>query len=183
MFMAATHNGISRLYETYGNDGADTVKRILRPDQYSRTWYRPNPPWPEVLWSARNNNNYQQTALLTALHYFADNGSMFLRNFHDKSKRSIEKPREAGPAAYVFPASERRSGSQARLLRILQLQHVEVSRLASATTVDEPERTNEAGTKNADNAGRSRFPAGRWVVRAAGRRVGHEGVRTGRVRW
>src|SRR3546814_8297155 len=33
MFMAATHNGISRLYETYGNDGADTVKRILRPGQ------------------------------------------------------------------------------------------------------------------------------------------------------
>src|SRR3546814_1569408 len=90
---------------------------------------------------------------------------MFLRNFHDKSKRSIEKPREAGPAAYVFPASERRSGSQARLLRILQLQHVEVSRLASATTVDEPERTNEAGKKTADIAGRRRFPAGSWVVR------------------
>src|SRR3546814_10126216 len=69
-----------------------TVKRILRPDQYSCTWYRPNPPWPEVLWSARNNNNYQQTALLTALHYFAGNGPMFLRNFYDKSRRSIEKP-------------------------------------------------------------------------------------------
>src|SRR3546814_6238941 len=102
---------LSRLYETYGNDGADTVKRILRPDQYSRTWYRPNPPWPEVLWSARNNNNYQQTALLTALHYFADNGSMFLRNFHDKSKRSIEKPREAGPAAYVDRKSTRLNSS------------------------------------------------------------------------
>src|SRR5690606_10018278 len=129
MFMAATHNGISRLYETYGNDGADTVKRILRPDQYSRTWYRPNPPWPQVLWSARNNNNYQQTALLTALHYFADNGRTFLRNFYDKGKRSIEKPRESGPAAYVFAADEKRSGAQARLLRIMQLQHVEVSRL------------------------------------------------------
>ncbi|HEY9540373.1 MAG TPA: M14 family zinc carboxypeptidase, partial [Luteimonas sp.] len=165
MFMAATHNGISRLYETYGNDGADTVKRILRPDQYSRTWYRPNPPWPEVLWSARNNNNYQQTALLTALHYFADNGPMFLRNFYDKSRRSIEKPLASGPAAYVFPADEKRNGSQARLLRILQLQHVEVSRLASATTVNEPERTNEAGKKTADIAGRRRFPAGSWVVR------------------
>ncbi len=65
--------------------------------------------------SARNNNNYQQTALLTALHYFADNGPMFLRNFYDKSKRSVEKPREAGPAAYVFAAGEKRSGAQARL--------------------------------------------------------------------
>src|SRR3546814_20114459 len=87
---------------------------------------------------------------------------MFLRNFYDKSRRSIEKPLASGPAAYVFPASEKRSGSQARLLRILQLQHVEVSRLASATTVDEPERTNEAGKKTADIAGRRRFPAGSW---------------------
>ena len=29
MFLAATHNGISRLYETFGNGGADTEKRIL----------------------------------------------------------------------------------------------------------------------------------------------------------
>src|SRR3546814_6600700 len=42
---------------------------------------------------------------------------------------------------------------------------VEVSRLASATTVNEPERTNEAGKKTADIAGRRRFPAGSWVVR------------------
>lgn len=165
MFMAATHNGISRLYETYGNDGADTVKRILRPDQYSRTWYRPNPPWPEVLWSARNNNNYQQTALLAALHYFANNGRMFLRNFYDKSKRSIEKPRAAGPAAYVFPAGGKPGGAQARLLRIMQLQHVEVSRLDSAVTVDEPRRTNEAGKETGDAAGKRRFPAGSYVVR------------------
>src|SRR3546814_8214117 len=146
-----------------------TVKRILRPDQYSRTWYRPNPPWSEVLWSARNNNNYQQTALLTALHYFADNGPMFLRNFYVKSRRSIEKPLASGPAAYVFPAGEKRSGSQARLLRILQLQHVEVSRLASAATVDEPEQRNEAGKETGDIAGRRRFPAGSWVVRKIGR--------------
>src|SRR5690606_12255153 len=160
-------NGISRLYETYGNDGADTVRRILRPDQYSRTWYRPNPPWPQVLWSARNNNNYQQTALLTALHYFAQNGPMFLRNFHDKSKRSIGKPREAGPAAYVFPAGEKRGGAQARLLRIMQLQHVEVSRLASAAAVDAPEQRNEAGKDTGDVAGKRRFPAGSYVVRMA----------------
>ena len=46
MFMAAMHNGISRLYETYGNDGADTLQRILQPHEYARTWYRPNPPLP-----------------------------------------------------------------------------------------------------------------------------------------
>ena len=35
MFIAATHNGISRLYETFGNGGADTVERTLRPEEYS----------------------------------------------------------------------------------------------------------------------------------------------------
>ncbi len=29
MFIAATHNGISRLYETFGNAGADTLERIV----------------------------------------------------------------------------------------------------------------------------------------------------------
>src|SRR3546814_19018589 len=88
MFMAATHNGISRLYETYGNDGADTVKRILRPDQYSRTRYRPHPPWPEVLWSARNNNNSQHTALLTDLPYFPDHGPLCLPHLSEQHRTS-----------------------------------------------------------------------------------------------
>jgi hypothetical protein len=33
MFIAATHNGISRLYETFGNGGADTEERSLRPNE------------------------------------------------------------------------------------------------------------------------------------------------------
>ncbi|HEX6794306.1 MAG TPA: M14 family zinc carboxypeptidase, partial [Casimicrobiaceae bacterium] len=82
MFMAAMHNGVSRLYETFGNSGADTVDRILEPSEYERTWYRPNPPWPKVRWSQRNNNNYEQNGLLTALNYFADNDKPFLRNFY-----------------------------------------------------------------------------------------------------
>src|SRR5438046_1070754 len=34
MFIAATHNGISRLYETFGNGGADTLTRTLSPADY-----------------------------------------------------------------------------------------------------------------------------------------------------
>ena len=33
MFIAATHNGISRLYETFGNAGADTLVRTLSPER------------------------------------------------------------------------------------------------------------------------------------------------------
>jgi hypothetical protein len=135
MFIAATHNGISRLYETFGNAGADTVERTLRPQEYARTWYRQNPPLPKTKWSQRNNNNYQQTGLLVSLNYFADNSKLFLKNFYLKSKRSITKPRTEGPAAYVFTADDPRPGAQADLLRVLQLQRAEVSRATAPFTV------------------------------------------------
>ncbi len=160
MFIAAMHNGISRLYETYGNAGADTVQRILDPEEYQRTWYRPNPPLPTVKWSQRNNNNYQQTGLLTALNYFAGNGQQFLKNFYLKAKRSIEKPQLAGPAAYVFPADDKRTGSRAQLLRILQLQHAEISRTSAPVTVTLPKPGDDK--KKAETR---TFPAGSYVVR------------------
>lgn len=157
MFIAAMHNGISRLYETYGNAGADTVQRILEPSEYERTWYRPNPPLPTVLWSQRNNNNYQQAGLLTALNYFSGNSQQFLKNFYLKAKRSIEKPQQAGPAAYVFPADDKRPGSRAQLLRVLQLQHAEISRTSAPVTVKLPKVQGKAGTRS--------FPTGSYVVR------------------
>ena len=142
MFMAATHNGISRLYETFGNSGsADTEERTLTPAETSRTWYRQNPPISRVRWSLRNNNNYEQTGILISLNYLANNRVYFLRNFYDKSKRSILKARVEGPAAYVFPANDPRLGSQAELLRVLQKQAVEISRATSSFTVKVPVRT------------------------------------------
>ncbi len=138
MFIAALHNGISRLYETFGNAGADTVERSLRPDEYARTWYKQNPPLPKTMWSQRNNNNYEETGLLTSLHYFAANGQLFLRNFYLKSKRSILKAKTEGPAAYVLPADDPRPGAQAELLRVLQKQGVEISRATAAFTVNVP---------------------------------------------
>ena len=136
MFMAATHNGISRLYETFGNGGtAETVERTLSPTETSRTWYRQSPPLPKVKWSLRNNNNYEETGLLVSLSYFANNRQQFLENFYEKSKRSILKARVEGPAAYILPADDRRPGAQAELLRILQKQHVEISRATAPFSV------------------------------------------------
>jgi hypothetical protein len=146
MFMAATHNGISRLYETFGNSGsADTEERTLTPAETSRTWYRQNPPISRVRWSLRNNNNYEQTGILISLNYVASNRVYFLRNFYDKSKRSILKARTEGPAGYIFPANDPRLGSQAELLRVLQRQAVEVSRATSAFTVKIPVRPPTGG--------------------------------------
>jgi len=141
MFMAATHNGISRLYETFGNGGsADTEERTLSPQETARTWFRQNPPTSRVRWSLRNNNNYEQTGIIVSLNYIANNRIYFLRNFYDKSKRSILKAKTEGPAAYVFPANDPRLGTQAELLRVLQKQAVEISRAPAAFSVTMPGR-------------------------------------------
>ncbi len=146
MFFAALHNGISRLYETYGNGGsADTEERTLSANETARTWFRQNPPISRVRWSLRNNNNYEQTGIIVSLNYFANNRVYFLRNFYDKSKRSVMKPKVEGPAAYVLPASDPRLGTQAELLRVLQKQGVEISKATAAFTVTMPARPAAGG--------------------------------------
>jgi len=167
MFIAATHNGISRLYETFGNGGADTVERTLSPSEYARTWYKQNPPLPTVKWSQRNNNNYQQTGLLTALSYFNQNGKLFLKNFYLKSKRSIEKPKQTGPAAYVLPSDDPRPGAQAELLRTLQMQGCEISRATAPFSVTMKKKKAQRSDQKKDDAANEtrQFPAGSYVVR------------------
>ena len=175
MFMAAMHNGVSRLYETFGNGGADTETRELDPGETSRTWYRQDPPYRTVSWSQRNNNNYEQTGLLVSLAFTAENRELLLRNFWEKGKRSIAKPEREGPAAYVLPADDRRPGAQAELIRILQLQHVEISRADKSFKVTlesakgkESKDTDKDSTKDStkDKAPATRtFPAGSYVVR------------------
>ncbi|HOQ60873.1 MAG TPA: M14 family zinc carboxypeptidase [Vicinamibacterales bacterium] len=195
MFIGAMHNGTSRLYETFGNAGADTVERTLQPDEYARTWYRQNPPLPRTKWSQRNNNNYTITALLTALSYYGENNKLFLKNFYLKSKRSVLKPKAEGPAAYVFPADEARPGAQAELLRTLMRQAIEISRATAPFTVRMPvkkarpqgrggdegagegpkqpaakaggpvEQKTDAKTGEEPKAETRTFPAGSYVVR------------------
>ena len=159
MFLAAMHNGISRLYETFGNGGADTEKRILTPEEYSRTWYRQNPPLPIVNWSQRDNNNYEETALLTTISYFAQHSHHFLDNYYAKSKRSIEKPTLEGPAAYVIPPDAAQTNRTVELLKVLQRQHVEIQQLTAAATASVP------GEKRTDKPKDETFAAGSIVIR------------------
>lgn len=135
-YVANGHNSIGRFYETFGNGGADTQDRVVGP-QSGRDWFRPNPPLPRVKWSIRNNINMQQSALLLAMNYVANNKDRFLSNFYLKSKRSVEKARTEGPAAYVLPADETRPIEAADLVNLLKLQGCEVHRLtAPAETKD-----------------------------------------------
>jgi hypothetical protein len=148
----------------------------LSPDEYARTWYRQNPPLPKTKWSQRNNNNYQQTAILTSLYYFSNNSKLFLKNFYLKSKRSIEKPKNEGPAAYVLPGDDPRSGNQAELLRTLQAQGCEVHRATApftvtmkvkkrtpaATPTPSPSPSPSDAKKDVEER---QFPAGSYIVR------------------
>ena len=176
MFIAAMHNGISRLYETFGNGGADTQERTLDPEEYARTWYKQNPPLPKVLWSQRDNNNYEETGLLTSLHFFTENKRTFLKNFYLKAKRSTTKPSAEGPAAYVLPADDSRPELQAELLQVLQKQAVEISRAKSGFTVTLPAKKGKEGGKGKEKKEKPEkeekpepttreFPAGSYIVR------------------
>src|SRR6266404_3771123 len=97
-FMSSNHNGMLRMYETFGNGGANTMhRRIVAPDseggagagagaggrggQTTREWYRPLPPYREVDWSMRNNTNYMQTGVLSALELTSNFPKVVLENF------------------------------------------------------------------------------------------------------
>jgi len=172
MFLAAMHNGISRLYETFGNGGADTELRTLEPEEFARTWYRQNPPLPKALWSQRDNNNYEETGLLTSLHYFNENKRLFLKNYYLKGKRSITKPSAEGPAAYVLPANDPRATLQAEMLQVLQKQAVEISRATAAFSVTLPaKKVSKAAKKDAKETEappaptKLDFPQGSYIIR------------------
>ncbi len=137
MFVAALHNGISRLYETFGNGGADTVERELRPDEYARTWYKQNPAAAEGA-SGRSGTTttIKQTGLLTSLHYFAAQqpavSPQFL--FEEQAIDSEGQDRRTGRlrAARRRSAPGRAGGSAATL----QKQGVEISRATAVVHRD-----------------------------------------------
>ncbi len=142
MFSVANmHNSIGRFYETQG--AGDASNRVIR-TEVEREWHRPNTPLTEVVWSIRNNVNLQQSGLLIALNHVAKNREQFLRNFYRKGQRSVAKATAEGPAAYVLPADDPRPALQARLLRLLQDQAVEIHRTSDDFSLNDrefPERS------------------------------------------
>jgi hypothetical protein len=148
LYIATGHNAIGRFYETFGNGGADTRERTLGANQTSRVWYRPNPPFPRVNWSMRNNVNMQQSAILFAMNFVAREKERFLNNFYLKSKRSIAKASNEGPAAYIIPGDTPRPVEAADMVNLMRLQGIEVHRA-----------TKEFSVKD------QKYPAGSYIVR------------------
>ena len=128
-YIANGHNAIGRFYETQGGSGADTGVRQVGADS-AREWFRPNPPFPSVRWSIRNNTNISQSALLMGMHNLATNKEKFLNNYYLKSKRSVLKPWNEGPSAYVLSAKLGRRWNLDELKTLMNRQGVEVTTLA-----------------------------------------------------
>ncbi len=135
-YLASSHNSIGRFYET--QTARDGATRIIRSSE-SRAWYRPNPPLKETVWSLRNNVNMQQSGILIAMNHVADNARHFMENFYLKSKRSINKAKAEGPAAYVFPSSNLNPAQTADLLRLLQQHGIEIHKTKATFKTKEGE--------------------------------------------
>lgn len=146
-YVANGHNSIGRFYETFGNGGADTMDRTVN-QQAQRDWYRPNPPLPRVKWSLRNNVNMQQSGILLAMNFVANNKDRFLNNFYLKSRRAVAKAKNEGPAAYIIPANQPRLVEAADMVNLLRLMGVEIHTANKEIAIKD-----------------QKYPAGSYVVR------------------
>ena len=139
-FMASNHNGLLRMYEVFGNGGANTMKRKVDrgegapggASQTTREWYRPLPPYKEVEWSIRNNVNYAETCALSALQLTAGFPQVILENFYQKSRNAIESGKKEPPYAFVIPAGQRDLTRVAFVVNTLRMQGIEVGRIKGA---------------------------------------------------
>ncbi len=159
-FMSSNHNGMLRMYETFGNGGANTMHRRVAPQgeegggrgargggQTTREWYRPSPPYKEVDWSQRNNTNYEETGVLSGLQLTSAFPEIVLENFYKKSRNSIESGKTEAPYGYVIPPQPDMT-RVAIVVNILRTQGIEVGRTSAELKLKE-------GT----------FPAGSFVVK------------------
>jgi hypothetical protein len=155
-FMSSNHNGMLRMYETFGNGGANTMKRrVTAPEggvggasQTTREWYRPLPAYKEVVWSMRNNTNYMETGVITALELASSFPQVVLENFYRKSRNSVESGKKYAPFGYVIPANQPDMTRVAFIVNHLRMQGIEVGRAEAEVKLKE-------GT----------FPAGSFIVK------------------
>jgi hypothetical protein len=142
--MSANHNGMMRMYEIMGNGGATTMHRFIpetKPeltggagpmgDVSKRQWFRPSPPYRDVVWSMRNNTNYAETGVLTALQLTSAFPQVILENFYTKSKNSIHSGETEPPYAFILPGDQEDMTRVAFVIKILRMQGIEVGRATS----------------------------------------------------
>ena len=119
-----------------------------RGNQSVREWYRPWPATGEFDWSLRNNTNYGETGVITALQYTSQFPKIILENFYVKSRNSMNAWQQDGITAYVIPAGQRDMTRVERLVNLLRLQGIEIARTASEAEFND-----------------GKYPAGSFVIK------------------
>ncbi len=155
-FMSSNHNGMLRMYEIFGNGGANTMHRKITGEggggrggggggrgMTTREWYRPVPPYAEFDWSMRNNTNYGETGVLTALQLTAAFPQIILENFYKKSRNSIDAGRKDAVHGYIIPVGQDQT-RVAFVVNALRFQGIEVGRAKSEVKLGDA--TYPAGT-------------------------------------
>src|SRR5205814_8793105 len=122
-FISPNHNSLIRMYEIQGFSSAntETVRINIAQDQNRREWYRPWPASGEFEWSLRNNTNYGETGVLTALQYTSTFPKIVVENFYQKSRNSIDAARKDSVAGYLIPI-QRDPTRVAVLVNLLRMQ-------------------------------------------------------------
>ena len=113
----------------------------------ARDWYRPLPPPRTLLWSMRNNTNYMETGVLSALELTSAFSKTVLENFYMKSRNSVKSGSTEAPFGYILPVQPDMT-RVAFIVNILRVQGIEVGRATSEIKLKD-------GT----------FPAGSLVVK------------------
>jgi len=115
----------------------------------AREWYRglPVPPGAVANFSRRNNTNYMETGVLSALQLTASFPNLIVENFYQKTKNSIESGKKDPPYGFVIPV-QRDMTRAATLVNILRAQRIEVGQAV-------------AEIKTTDGV----FPAGSYVIK------------------
>jgi hypothetical protein len=115
-----------------------------------REWYRglPVPPDAVANFTRRNNTNYMQTGVLSALQLTSMFPNMVVENFYIKTRNSIKRGLDEAPHAYVIPV-QRDMTRVAEMLRVFATQGIEVSQASAEFKL-----------------GDKTYPAGSYLVKA-----------------
>jgi hypothetical protein len=173
--VAYNHNGMMKMYETQsgrdipadsmadsimyetprgrGGPGGFGGGRATIPTgkggTQDREWYRglALPPNGVGTFTRRDNTNYMETGVLSALQLTSMFPQMVLQNFYLKTKHSIDAGSAKAPYAFVLPAAPDMT-KPAALINVLRAQGVEVGTLTKLTV-----------------AGKDTFPPGSYVIK------------------
>jgi len=163
--VAYNHNGMMRMYETQsgvergaggegraaGGDGRGgrATAPTGRGGSQPREWYRglPIPPDAVANFSRRNNTNYMETGVLSALQLTSMFPNLVLENFYRKTQNSIDAGTSQAPYGYVIPV-QRDMTRVATLVNMLRVQRVEVGQAKAEIKI-----------------GDAKYPAGSFVIK------------------